>query len=109
MVIARNRKAWQTFGQIVSDPKMVFGGANTMLTTNFGNSGDPLFKNPPGCYMHHQASFITDFFTKNNPNVKPGEDFDFLLSRLSIRIVPERKKWPETCSACSAIHRRRAH
>ncbi|MBI5029362.1 MAG: carbohydrate ABC transporter substrate-binding protein [Chloroflexi bacterium] len=71
------KKAWETFGQIVADPKMVYGGANTMLTTNFGDSGNPLFTNPPGCYLHHQASFITDFFTKANPNIKPVTDFDF--------------------------------
>jgi alpha-glucoside transport system substrate-binding protein len=71
------KKAWQTWGQIVGDPKMVYGGVNTMLTTNFGNGGDPLFTSPPSCYMHHQASFITDFFVKNTPTVKPGTDFDF--------------------------------
>jgi alpha-glucoside transport system substrate-binding protein len=71
------KQAWQTWGQIVGDPQMVYGGANTMLTTNFGNAGDPLFANPPGCYMHHQASFITDFFTQNNPNVEPVTDFAF--------------------------------
>ncbi len=70
-------KAWETWGQIVGDPKMVYGGANSMLTTNFGNVGDQLFTNPPGCYMAHQASFITDFFVKNTPSVKPVEDFDF--------------------------------
>lgn len=71
------KQAWQAWGQIVGDPKMVYGGPNTMLTTNFGNGGDPLFANPPGCYMHHQASFITDFFVKNTPNLKPTQDFDF--------------------------------
>jgi alpha-glucoside transport system substrate-binding protein len=71
------KKAWETWGQIVADPKMVYGGSNTMLTTNFGNVGDPLFTDPPGCYMAHQASFITDFFVQNTPDVKPVEDFDF--------------------------------
>ena len=70
-------KAWQTWGQIVGDPKMVYGGPNTMLTTAFGDSGNPLFANPPACYMHHQASFITDFFVKANPGIKPVTDFDF--------------------------------
>ena len=56
---------------------MVYGGPNTMLTTNFGDVGNPLFTSPPGCYMVHQASFITDFFVNNNPGVKPVEDFDF--------------------------------
>jgi alpha-glucoside transport system substrate-binding protein len=27
--------------------------------------------------MHHQGSFITDFFVKANPNLKPIEDFNF--------------------------------
>ncbi|HBY94236.1 MAG TPA: ABC transporter substrate-binding protein, partial [Chloroflexi bacterium] len=71
------KKAWETWGQIVADSKMVYGGPTTMLTTNFGNAGDPLFTDPPSCYMHHQASFITDFFVKNNPDLKPVEDFDF--------------------------------
>jgi alpha-glucoside transport system substrate-binding protein len=71
------KQAWETWGKIVADPKMVYGGANTMLTTNFGNVGDPLFTDPPGCYMVHQASFITDFFVQNTPSVKPVQDFDF--------------------------------
>jgi len=30
--------------------------------------------------MHHQASFITDFFTKAVPSLKPGEDFAFFMT-----------------------------
>jgi alpha-glucoside transport system substrate-binding protein len=71
------RTAWETWGEIVGDPRMVFGGAATMLTTNFGQSGNPLFNEPPGCYMHHQASFITDFFLESNPDLQPVEDFNF--------------------------------
>lgn len=71
------KQAWQTWGKIVADPKMVYGGPNTMLTTNFGDVGSPLFTNPPNCYMVHQASFIADFFTQNNPDLKAGQDFDF--------------------------------
>lgn len=71
------KQAWETWGQIVGDSNMVYGGANTMLTTNFGDVGNPLFTDPPSCYMAHQASFITDFFVKSNPNLKPVQDFDF--------------------------------
>lgn len=71
------RQAWETWGEIVGDPRMVFGGPATMLTTNFGQAGNPLFNEPPGCYMHHQASFITDFFLESNPELEPVEDFDF--------------------------------
>jgi alpha-glucoside transport system substrate-binding protein len=71
------KQAWETWGQIVADPKMVYGGANTMLTTNFGNVGDGLFTTPPNCYMVHQASFITSFFEQNTPGVKAVQDYDF--------------------------------
>lgn len=58
---------------------MVNGGPVSVLTLNFGNGGDQLFTDPPGCYLHHQATFITDFFVKNNPQVKPVEDFNFFI------------------------------
>jgi D-xylose ABC transporter substrate-binding protein len=71
------KQAWQTWGEIVATSGMVYGGPNTMLTTAFGDVGNPLFTTPPGCYMVHQASFITSFFQDNNPGVQPVTDFDF--------------------------------
>lgn len=71
------KKAWQTWGEIVADPEMVFGGKQAMLTTAFGDSGNPMFLNPPRCYMHMQGSFITDFFTKSPSAPKPIENFNF--------------------------------
>ena len=71
------KQAWQTWGDIVATQGMVYGGANTMLSTNFGDVGNPLFTSPPGCYMVHQANFITSFFEQNNPGVKAVTDFDF--------------------------------
>src|SRR5207249_1693300 len=71
------KAAWQSWGQIVGNEKMVFGGRQAMLATAFGDAGNPLFSSPPRCYMHHQGSFITDFFVKANPSLKPIEDFDF--------------------------------
>ncbi len=73
------KSAWQTFGKVAADPKMVFGGPTTELTTAFSDAGKPLFTNPPGCYLHHQASFITDFFVKGTPGIKPGDDFNFFV------------------------------
>ena len=35
--------------KIVADPKQVYGGSATMLTTNFGDAGNPLFSTPPKC------------------------------------------------------------
>jgi len=71
------KKAFQTWGTIVANSKMLYGGTNTVLSTNFQDVGTPLFTNPPGCYMVHQASFIAGFFTTNNPKLVPGTDFKF--------------------------------
>ena len=68
------KAAFQAFGTIVSDAN-VYGGSKYVLSTNFGDGGDQLFKTPPGCIFHHQASFITDFFQKQG-GAKPG-DYDF--------------------------------
>jgi ABC-type glycerol-3-phosphate transport system substrate-binding protein len=59
----------------------VFGGANTTLNTTFENGGDCLFTDPPGCFLHHQASFMagpSGFFETNFPDVAvAGETYDF--------------------------------
>lgn len=66
------KKAFQDFGAVLDK---TYGGPDTINTTNFGDGGNPLFTNPPGCLFHHQASFITDFF-KNQGGASDG-DFDF--------------------------------
>lgn len=72
------RDAWAQFGRIAAaNPKYVRGGAQGVLATNFGESPFPLFTDPPGCYLHHQATFIQDFIQKQYPNLTAGEDFDF--------------------------------
>ena len=48
-----------------------------MVSTNFGDVGTPMFASPPKCYMLNQGSFITDFFVKANPSLKPAQDFTF--------------------------------
>jgi len=48
-----------------------------MVSTNFQDVGTPMFASPPKCYMLNQGSFITDFFVKANPSLKPAQDFTF--------------------------------
>ena len=69
---------YQTFLKEVSAAN-VYGGTNTVLATNFGKAGDPLFKQPAGCLFLEQATFITSFFQQDFPslNLKAGTDFDF--------------------------------
>lgn len=66
------KSAFEAFGDVLDNS---FGGANTVVSTNFGAAGNPLFTDPPGCTFHHQASFITDFF-KEQGGAADG-DFDF--------------------------------
>jgi len=55
------KTAWEYFGRIARNEGYVYGGTTGVLTINFGDSPAPLFDDPPGCYMHRQASFITGF------------------------------------------------
>jgi alpha-glucoside transport system substrate-binding protein len=69
---------YQTYLKEVS-ASTVYGGPNTVLNTNFGKAGDPLFKQPAGCLFLEQATFIPSFFTQDFPslNLQAGTDFDF--------------------------------
>lgn len=72
------KQAFQTFGQILGpNDSNVYGGKNTILATQFGDVGTPMFANPPKCYMLNQASFITTFFTSAVPSLQAGTDFTF--------------------------------
>jgi alpha-glucoside transport system substrate-binding protein len=72
------RAAFEAFGAWAADEQFVAGGPNQVINTAFGNGGDCLFSDPPECFLHHQASFITGFFEDNFPDVAvAGETYDF--------------------------------
>jgi alpha-glucoside transport system substrate-binding protein len=66
--------AWTEFGKALSNSA---GDPTSIVGTHFGDAGNPLFKTPPGCLFHHQASFITSFFEKGTKGIKAGTDYDF--------------------------------
>jgi alpha-glucoside transport system substrate-binding protein len=72
-------RAWETFGEIVGNDDYQFGGAVGSLATSFGQAPCALFTDPPGAYLHRQASFIQSFILDcdGGENLVPGEDFDF--------------------------------
>jgi len=70
------KAAFQEFGKVLD---ATYGGPNTINATNFGNGGDGLFTSPPNCILHHQASFITGFFTTNFPDLVAGQDYDYFI------------------------------
>ena len=91
------KAAFEEFGKVLDD---TYGGATTVNSTNFGDGGNPLFTDPPGCLFHHQASFITDFF-KEQGGAADGE-FDFFpMPDINPEFTLARSRAPATCSACS--------
>lgn len=78
-------RAWQAFGQIANTPGQVRGGTGAELLTNYGQAGQPMFGSPPGCYLDHEGSFITGFYTQDRlgpagsgAHPRPGTDFRFV-------------------------------
>ncbi len=66
--------AIEDYGWFARNDDFVAGGANAVATEDFRDSPAGLFTFPPECYMHHQASFIPNFFP---PEVEVGVDADF--------------------------------
>lgn len=67
------KKAFQMYADEVVAKS--YGGNATAVATAFGNAGDPLFANPPGCELLHQASFITGF--SQFKSHQAGKDYNF--------------------------------
>ena len=65
------KAAFEEFGEIVFNPDYVLGGTTSVISSPFNDSPRPLFNDPPGCYLHRQANFITAFFPEN---VELGKD-----------------------------------
>jgi alpha-glucoside transport system substrate-binding protein len=68
------KNAWETAAELWLNPDYVYGGATGILTIAFGDSPLPLFEDPPGCYMHKQASFVVNFFPEGSV---VGEDVNY--------------------------------
>jgi alpha-glucoside transport system substrate-binding protein len=55
------RAAFEAFGRVWQKDGNVRGGADGLINIPFGDA-DPMFDDPPGCYLHRQGNFITGFF-----------------------------------------------
>ena len=63
------RQAAAEFEKIAFTPGNVLGGRKSIASNAFGTAGNPMFNNPPKCWMYKMGSFITGadsgFFPKS--------------------------------------------
>jgi alpha-glucoside transport system substrate-binding protein len=65
--------AGELFGEIMFGDGYILGGAENTSSIAFGDAPLPMFKDPPGCFMHRQANFILAFFPED---AEAGVDYD---------------------------------
>lgn len=68
------RRVFEMIGEIWFNEAYVYGGRAQISRESFFESPAHLFENPPGCYLHKQATFAPYLFP---PGVVFGEDYDF--------------------------------
>jgi alpha-glucoside transport system substrate-binding protein len=62
-------KALNTFGDLFFAPNFVLGGTSNVSSVNFKDAPLPMFNTPPGCLMHKQGSFVTNFFPAGGEDI----------------------------------------
>lgn len=68
------RRAFEIMGQIWLNDDYVYGGTANIPELGIFDSSLPIVDDPPGCYLHKQASFGVYFFPDE---AKFGVDYDF--------------------------------
>jgi alpha-glucoside transport system substrate-binding protein len=68
------RRVFEIMGQIWLNEDYVYGGVANITSEYYQDNSTHLFEDPPGCYLHKQASFAPLFFP---PGVRYEEDYDF--------------------------------
>jgi len=56
------KRAAELMGETVFPEGYTLGGAEQVPAIDFRDAPDPMFNDPPSCYLFRQASFITNFF-----------------------------------------------
>ena len=68
------RTAAERFGEVLFTEGYVLGGAASTANTPFADAPLPMFEDPPGCWLHRQASFINAEFPEDT---EAGVDYDW--------------------------------
>ncbi|NTW39763.1 MAG: carbohydrate ABC transporter substrate-binding protein, partial [Cellulomonadaceae bacterium] len=59
------KKAAQDVADLLLADGNVYGGPQAVAATTFDVAANPLFTDPPGCFLHRQGNFITSFFPED--------------------------------------------
>jgi alpha-glucoside transport system substrate-binding protein len=68
------KAAIEKWSEIWFNDAYVNGGRASIVTTFFGDAPKGMFDDPPKCWLHRQANFITSFFPEG---VKYPDDYNF--------------------------------
>jgi alpha-glucoside transport system substrate-binding protein len=66
--------AAELFGEVMFTEGYVLGGADNTPSVPFADAPLPMFQDPPGCWLHRQASFINASFPTD---AEAGVDYDW--------------------------------
>jgi alpha-glucoside transport system substrate-binding protein len=64
------------FGQVAFGEGFVRGGSDSISRLSYADVGDPQFSDPPGCWLHHQATFMQLRFP---PGAAAGTDVGYFV------------------------------
>jgi alpha-glucoside transport system substrate-binding protein len=53
------KAAFDTYAKIALTQGNVLGGAKSIVSSSFQTAANPMFTNPPGCFLHKQGNFVT--------------------------------------------------
>jgi alpha-glucoside transport system substrate-binding protein len=67
------RRAFEIMSDIWFRGDYVYGGRDAIVKTNYYNAAQPMFDDPPGCWLHKQSSIITGSFPEG---AQFGVDYD---------------------------------
>ncbi|QJR23174.1 ABC-type sugar transport system, periplasmic component UgpB [Brevinematales bacterium NS] len=62
------RKAFQTWGDIVGNPKYLLGGIDGTLATTFQNAAYAVFQTPPKAYLYYEGDFMAGIVKAQIPS-----------------------------------------
>jgi len=68
------KNAIETWSEVWFNDAYVYGGRSSIVSTFFGDAPGPMFQDPPQCWLHRQANFITSFFPEGTTY---GVDYGF--------------------------------